>query len=756
MRNILYLFLVFWPLFSIAQVGIGTPAPEASAQLEVKSTTKGFLPPRMTSAQRTAISSPTVGLMAYQTDGTAGLYYYDGSSWIYIINATSNTLPVANGGTGATTAAGAIASLGVVASTEKGANNGIATLGADGKIPSNQIPAVSFQSANVVASEAAMLGLSGAVVGSIAIRTDINRNFVLSAADHTLLSNWIQLATPSSVTSVNGNTGPNVTLTPSILGATTIGNNLFTLTNPGAISFPRFNANNTVSALSAADFRTAIGVGTGNGSVTSVGLATGVTGNDVNISGSPITSSGTITLNIPDASSTARGLVTTGAQTFEGAKTFSVAPVLSTTTASQALFTDANKNVVSNAITGTGSVVMSSSPTLTTPNLGVPSTLTLTNATGLPISTGISGLGSGVATFLGTPSSANLAAALTNETGSGVLVFGTSPTISLPTITSGSDQFPSSLSISPTTHATSKRAAIWIDGWSLLQDINGNGTKDFSIGQTVSGTYPSRLYINTSGNLGIGNTAPNARLDIRTSPNSTTDPGEGYAGIGTTATAANTAGAGAIRYNTSGVLEYSNGSSWITLAAPSFGDIKSGIQTSDHNGWVKLDGRAKSTLTASQQTQANALGIGANLPDATNAYLVQNGTSLGSVSGSNERTISQANLPSYNLPTTTTSSAGSHTHTGTTNTTGAHTHSLSVKFSSTDSFWQVAYLANNAGFTNPGPSTTTSNGNHSHTLDIDSNGTHTHTVSVSSGGSGTAINIAPRGLSVNTFIYLGL
>ncbi len=68
------------------------------------------------------------------------------------------------------------------------------------------------------------------------------------------------------------------------------------------------------------------------------------------------------------------------------------------------------------------------SPTLTTPVLGTPSSGTLTNCTGLPVSSGISGLGTGVATFLATPSSANLASAVTDETGSGALVFGTSPT----------------------------------------------------------------------------------------------------------------------------------------------------------------------------------------------------------------------------------------------------------------------------------------------------------------------------------------
>jgi len=82
--------------------------------------------------------------------------------------------------------------------------------------------------------------------------------------------------------------------------------------------------------------------------------------------------------------------------------------------------------------TGSGNNVLSTSPTLVTPVLGTPTSVTLTNATGLPISTGVSGLGTGVATFLATPSSANLASAVTDETGSGALVFATSPTLVTP------------------------------------------------------------------------------------------------------------------------------------------------------------------------------------------------------------------------------------------------------------------------------------------------------------------------------------
>lgn len=76
--------------------------------------------------------------------------------------------------------------------------------------------------------------------------------------------------------------------------------------------------------------------------------------------------------------------------------------------------------------------ITAASPTLVTPDLGTPSAGVLTNCTGLPVASGISGLGSNVATFLATASSANLLAAMTDETGSNLLVFNTSPTLVTP------------------------------------------------------------------------------------------------------------------------------------------------------------------------------------------------------------------------------------------------------------------------------------------------------------------------------------
>ncbi|MEO6406042.1 MAG: tail fiber domain-containing protein [Ferruginibacter sp.] len=82
---------IFFFLFGIAKMNLkaqqsvainnSNNTPNASAMLDVSSTTKGLLIPRMTSAQRSAIPAPATGLQVYQTDGTAGFYYYNGNAW---------------------------------------------------------------------------------------------------------------------------------------------------------------------------------------------------------------------------------------------------------------------------------------------------------------------------------------------------------------------------------------------------------------------------------------------------------------------------------------------------------------------------------------------------------------------------------------------------------------------------------------------------------------------------------------------------
>src|SRR5437899_1898746 len=99
MRKIVGSFIVLLLLSrypSVAQVAINTDAslPAASAMLDVKSTTKGMLVPRVTTAQRTAFVSPADGLWVYDTDTKTFWYFTSGVGWLQIANSVSTlTIP---------------------------------------------------------------------------------------------------------------------------------------------------------------------------------------------------------------------------------------------------------------------------------------------------------------------------------------------------------------------------------------------------------------------------------------------------------------------------------------------------------------------------------------------------------------------------------------------------------------------------------------------------------------------------------------
>ncbi len=104
-------------------------AADASSALDIQSTTKGFLVPRMTLTDRNAIASPATGLLIYQTNSTPGFYYYDGSAWVQGIGATGPA--GAAGATGPAGPAGAAGSTGPAGPS--GATGATGAAGADGK-----------------------------------------------------------------------------------------------------------------------------------------------------------------------------------------------------------------------------------------------------------------------------------------------------------------------------------------------------------------------------------------------------------------------------------------------------------------------------------------------------------------------------------------------------------------------------------------------------------------------------------------------
>lgn len=180
-------------------------------------------------------------------------------------------------------------------------------------------------------------------------------------------------------------------------------------------------------------------------------------------------------------------------------------------------------------------------------------------------------------------------------------------------------------------------------------------------------------------------------------------------------------------------LYLNNGIEWLrlsTLDTP-IGNVKYGVQTTDHNGWYLLDGRAVSSLPASVQSNAVSIGFAANIPNASNRYLkAKTGAeALGALGGNTTFTVAQANLPSM-------------TFNGTAFSAGDHSHSYTDR-GNTSVPAGTNTAVNNQADDSVGSYTTNAAGNHNHTF------------SVNTGGSGSSVAINPKNIALNIFIYLG-
>ena len=304
-------------------------------------------------------------------------------------------------GNGANALTAATAGTDYLAPSVLGAASGVATLGSDGKLTTAQIPDISVVDyLGSVASQTAMLALTGQK-GDWCTRSDLGTNFVITGSTPSLIGSWTQLSYPTApVTSVASKTGA-VTLTASDVGAQA------SITVNGIV---KGNGSGVLSAAAAGtDYQAPIG--------TISGLVKGNGANALTAA-----TAGTDFLAPPSGTAILKANAG-GALANAVAGTDYQAPIGTIS----GLAKGNGANALTSATAGTDYLAPSGA-------LGTPASGTLTNCTGLPISSGVSGLATGAATFLATPTSANLAALLTDKTGSGANVHATSPTLVTPTL----------------------------------------------------------------------------------------------------------------------------------------------------------------------------------------------------------------------------------------------------------------------------------------------------------------------------------
>lgn len=268
---------------------------------------------------------------------------------------------------------------------------------------------------------------------------------------------------------------PFANTTVAILGSST-GKTTLTSDNAGASNFTLHvpAADDTIATIAATQTLTGKTIDGGSNTLTNIANAS-LVNSSTTVNGQTCTLGSTCTISA--ASSLVVGTTTITSGTSNGLL-YNSAGVLGN-------LATANSGVVVTSGAGVPSV------STTLPNglaLGTPGSVTLTNATGLPIA-GITGLGTGVGTWLGTPSSANLAAAMVDSTGTGLLTFATSPTLVTPVL-------------GVATATSINKVTITAPATSAVLTIANGKTLTVSNSLAFAGTDSSTLNIGTGGTLG--------------------------------------------------------------------------------------------------------------------------------------------------------------------------------------------------------------------------------------------------------------
>ena len=145
-------------VFTTGSLGLGTTTPNASALLDLTSTTQGFLPPRMTTVQRAAIATPATGLLIYQIDGTAGLYEFNGATWTPVTPAGGGSGTVTSVATSGPLTGGPITTTGTIGISK-------ATASADGYLAAADFATFAGKGSGTVTSVTGSGGTTGLTLG---------------------------------------------------------------------------------------------------------------------------------------------------------------------------------------------------------------------------------------------------------------------------------------------------------------------------------------------------------------------------------------------------------------------------------------------------------------------------------------------------------------------------------------------------------------------------------------------------------------